>query len=51
MMLKRTIALLSPKWRFRSSVSGHFVSKWYALTHPRTTQRERIDLRDSGDML
>lgn len=50
-MLKRIVALASPQWRFRSSVTGHFVSKWYALTHPRTTQRERIGLKDSGDLL
>lgn len=49
-MLKRTIALLSHHWRFRSSVTGHFVSKWYAVTHPRTTVRERIDMRDEGDL-
>lgn len=49
-MLKRAVALLSPAYRFRSSVSGHFVSKWYALTHPRTTERELVELRDSGDV-
>ncbi len=40
-MIKRTIALISPRWRFRSSVTGMFVSKVYALIHPRITQRER----------
>ncbi len=40
-MIKRTIALISPRWRFRSSVTGMFVGKVYALLHPRTTQRER----------
>lgn len=49
--MNRLIALLHPKWRFRSSVTGHFVSKWYALTHPKTTVRERVDLQDHGDVL
>lgn len=30
------------KLRARSSVTGHFVSIWYALTHPRTTTIERV---------
>jgi hypothetical protein len=41
-MLKRTIGLLSPRYRFRSSVTGLFVSKAYALLHPMTTIRERV---------
>ncbi len=32
-----------PKYRYRSSVSGHFVSAWYAIRHPRTTTRELIE--------
>jgi hypothetical protein len=27
--------------RYRSAVTGKFVSWWYALTHPRETVRER----------
>lgn len=27
--------------RFRSAVTGRFVSAWYAITRPRTTIRER----------
>lgn len=50
-MLKRTIALLSPHWRFRSAVTGEFVSKAYALLHPRETVRERVPMRDEGDAL
>lgn len=41
-MIKRAIALLSPRWRFRSAVTGEFVGKAYALLHPLTTIRERI---------
>lgn len=29
-------------FRFRSAVSGKFVSAWYALTHPRTTIKEKV---------
>lgn len=50
-MIGRTIALLSPRWRFRSAVTGEFVSKLYALAHPATTVREKIELRDEGDSL
>lgn len=27
------------KYKYRSSVTGHYVSEHYAKTHPRTTQR------------
>lgn len=30
---------------FRSAVTGRFVSAWYALTHPRTTVKERLRQR------
>lgn len=49
-MLSRIIALASPHWRFRSAVTGMFVSKAYALLHPTTTIRERIP-QDEGDRL
>ncbi len=26
---------------FRSAVTGRFVSAWYALTHPKTTVKEK----------
>ncbi len=42
MMIQRAIGLISPRYRFRSSVTGLFVSKLYALVHPGTTQRERV---------
>lgn len=41
-MLKHIAAVLSPHWRFRSAVTGAFVSKAYALLHPATTVRERV---------
>ena len=41
-MLKRIIGLVSPRYRFRSAVTGEFVSKAYALLHPRETVRERV---------
>lgn len=41
-MIARTIALLSPRWAFRSSITGRFVGKVYALLHPSTTTRERV---------
>lgn len=31
----------SKLYRYRSAVSGRIVSAWYAITHPRTTIRER----------
>jgi hypothetical protein len=40
--MKRIKALLSPRYRFRSAVTGAFVSKLYALAHPTTTVAERI---------
>lgn len=33
------------RWRFRSSITGLFVSALFALTHPRTTIRERVRRR------
>lgn len=34
-------------YRFRSAITGKFVSLWYALKHPRTTIRERVK-KDEG---
>jgi hypothetical protein len=34
--------VLNPRYRFRSAVTGLFVSRWYALLHPRETVRERV---------
>lgn len=33
---------LKPRWRFRSAVTGLFVSRAYALLWPAQTVRERI---------
>ena len=41
-MIKRIVGLLSPSYRFRSAITGLFVSKAYALLHPSTTIRERV---------
>lgn len=41
-MMKRIVGLLSPRYRFRSAITGLFVSKAYALLHPTTTIRERV---------
>lgn len=41
-MIKRTIGLISRRYRFRSSITGLWVSKAYALLHPATTVRERV---------
>ena len=49
-MIGRVKALLSSRWRFRSAETGEFVSKAYALLHPGTTVRERVDMRDEGDL-
>jgi hypothetical protein len=35
------MADVSKLYRFRSAVTGKFVSAWYALRHPRETVRER----------
>lgn len=42
-MIDRLKALVSPRWRFRSAVTGQYVSKAYALLHPSTTVKERVE--------
>lgn len=42
-MLKRIHALLSSHYVFRDAITGKFVSKAYALLHPSTTVRERVE--------
>lgn len=32
-------------FRYRSSVTGKMVTKWYAKIHPRTTVAERVCLK------
>jgi hypothetical protein len=31
-----------PKYRYRSAETGEFVSRVYALLHPKTTVREKV---------
>ena len=38
-MRKRDV--LNPRYRFRSAITGQYVSRLYALLHPATTVRER----------
>ncbi len=38
----RIIDAINPRYVFRSSVTGHFVSRLYAVMHPRETIREKI---------
>lgn len=33
---------LNPYYRFRSAVTGEFVSRFYALLHPASTVKERV---------
>jgi hypothetical protein len=49
-MIRRIHALLSRRYVFRDAETGQFVSKAYALLHPATTVRERVGLRDEGDI-
>jgi hypothetical protein len=42
MMLHHYHAVLSKHYRFRSAVTGLFVTRLYAACHPNTTIRERI---------
>lgn len=41
--MNRVFTLLSPRYRFRSAITGKWVSKAYALLHPSTTVAERIE--------
>lgn len=41
-MIRHILAVFSPFWRFRSAVTGKFVTRTFALTHPRETVRERV---------
>jgi hypothetical protein len=38
---RHALATLNPKYRFRSAVTGEFVSRLFALLHPDTTIREK----------
>lgn len=39
--MKRLLAL-HPQYRFRSAVDGRYVTRLYALAHPRETIAERV---------
>lgn len=44
-MMPQTITrldALKPRYRFRSAVTGLFVSRWFALLHPRECVKERV---------
>lgn len=41
-MIAHYAAMLNPRYRYRSSVSGEFVTRAYAFLHPRETERERV---------
>lgn len=43
-MIKRIVERIrkGPKYRYRSAVTGEFVSRLYALLHPETTIREQV---------
>lgn len=40
--LQHYAAVLSPRWRFRSAITGLFVTRLYAALNPWTTVRERV---------
>ncbi len=41
-MIAHYAAMLNPRYAYRSSVTGRFVSRLFAMMHPRTTYRDRI---------
>lgn len=34
--------VLNPRYRFRSAVTGQYVTRLFALLHPRETMKERV---------
>tara|TARA_R110002110_G_scaffold415794_1_gene656135 strand:- start:4835 stop:4966 length:132 start_codon:yes stop_codon:yes gene_type:complete len=36
------------KYRHRSAISGHYVTKKYAESHPKTTVKEKIQPKKGG---
>lgn len=49
MMFEAVKRLLKPRYVYKSAADGRFVSRLYALLHPATTYRMR--LQDEGDAL
>lgn len=41
-MIRHYLAMLNPRFVFRSAVTGRFVSRAYAILHPHLTMRERL---------
>ena len=41
-MIAHYARLFDHRYRYRSSVTGHFVTRAYTALHPRETQREKI---------
>lgn len=41
-MIGHYLAMLNPRYAYRSAVTGKFVSRAYALLHPKTTFRDRL---------
>ncbi len=41
-MILHYLAVLNPRFVFRSSVTGRFVSRGYAILHPQTTYRDKL---------
>lgn len=41
-MIRRTLDMLNPRKRFRSAITGLFVTRAYALLNPSTTIAERV---------
>ncbi len=37
----RRVDALKPWYAFRSAATGQYVTRWYALLHPRETVKER----------
>jgi hypothetical protein len=44
------IKTMDPRYRWRSAVTGKFVGRLFAALHPETTVKERVSLKDSGDV-
>lgn len=41
-MIAHYARMLDPRYRYRSAVTGLFVSRAYAILHPHITIRERV---------
>ncbi len=41
-MIAHYLAMLNPRFVYRDAGTGQFVTRGYALLHPKTTVRERV---------